>query len=278
LNSPAARPYPFLRTNSQNPRGSTILMPADVATSSRSRSPVTSTSARLSIAEANTHWSSGSRRGIAARLAGRGATSCSRRKSTISLTVRGGRPIRLLSTRPSSRTTTSLVTRVCSPRTTRSTSAHSPRVAKALTKTFVSRKTLKRRRARHPRPSGTRAPRQTAALYAGGVRISAGSTDAEAHHAQAHFGSGQSACKAGRVACPTPRPAGWSPQISCHTVYYNRPIEPTALNGKTATGLRRERRCGQCGTRAIQGVVSMRHPGERAIWRGPGPQTSRRRR
>src|SRR5438034_139426 len=47
--------YPFLRTRSQNPRGSMILMGAAAAISRRSRSPVTSTSARLSIAEARTH-------------------------------------------------------------------------------------------------------------------------------------------------------------------------------------------------------------------------------
>ncbi len=244
-------------------------MPTDLATSSRSRSPVTSTSARLSIAEASTHWSSGSRRGIAARTRGRGATSCSRRKSTISLTVRGGRPIRLCSTRPSSRSTTSLVTRVCSPRTTRSTSAHSPRVAKALTKTFVSRKTLKRRRARRPRPLGTRAPRQTAALDAGGVRISAGSAAAAAHHAQVHFGSDRSACKAGRVACPGPRqPDGHHRSHVIQRITINRSSQRPSMTrpprvSASAAGV------GEC----------VAPPRERAeSLRGPGPQTSRRRR
>src|SRR5207249_7828167 len=46
--------YPFLRTRSQNPRRSMSLMGAAAAISRRSRSPVTSTSVRLSIAEALT--------------------------------------------------------------------------------------------------------------------------------------------------------------------------------------------------------------------------------
>jgi hypothetical protein len=41
-------------------------------------------------------------------------------------------------------------------------SAQTPRRANALTKTFVSRNTLKRRRGRHPRPSGILAPPRTA--------------------------------------------------------------------------------------------------------------------
>src|SRR5205807_10446365 len=65
--------YSLLRTRSQNPRGSTILMGASEAISRRSRSPVTNTSTRLSIAEATTHWSSGSRFGTAARVADLGA-------------------------------------------------------------------------------------------------------------------------------------------------------------------------------------------------------------
>ena len=202
--------YSFLRTRSQNPRGSTILMGASAAAiSRRSRSPVTNTSARLSTAEATTHRSSESRWGTAARTAGLGATSYSLRNSSISLTVPGGRPIRVLSTRPSSRSTTSPVTRVCSASTTRSTSAQIPRVAKALTKTLVSKKTLKRRRGRHPRPSGIPAPPRTAVLYVGAARISSGSTAAGGHRAQAHFASGRSACRAGQGAFPGQGPAEW---------------------------------------------------------------------
>ncbi len=88
-----------------------ILMGAAAAISSRSRSPVTSTSVWLSIAAARTHWSPGSRFGSAAGAAGFGATSCSRRNSSISLMAPGGKPICFLSTRPSSLSTTSLVTR-----------------------------------------------------------------------------------------------------------------------------------------------------------------------
>jgi hypothetical protein len=46
---------------------------------------------------------------------------------------------------------TSPRTRSCSVRTTRSTSAHSPRVAKAATNTLVSRQTLTTRPETHPR-------------------------------------------------------------------------------------------------------------------------------
>jgi len=169
------RDYLPLRTRSQNPRGSTILMGASVAISRRSRSPVTNTSARPPTAEATTHWSSGSRCGTVARVAGLETTSYSRRNSSISLMIPGGRPIRALSTRPSSRRTTSPVTRVCSASTTRSTSAQTPRLAKALTKTFVSRNTLKRRHARHPRPSGSPVPPRMAVPYAEVVRISSSS-------------------------------------------------------------------------------------------------------
>src|SRR5437773_88143 len=212
--------YPFLRTRSQNPRGSMILMGAAAAISRRSRSPVTSTSARLSLAEARTHCSPGSRFGSAAGAAGFGATSCSRRNSSISLMAPGGRPIRFLSTRPSSLSTTSLVTRLCSASTTRSTSAHTPRVARALTKTFVSRKTLKRRRGRHPHPSGTRAPQRTVVPYVGAVQTSAGLAAAGGRHERVRYGSYRSACRADQEAFPARGPAGWSRQISCRTMYY----------------------------------------------------------
>ena len=227
--------YAFLRTRSQNPRGSTILMGASAAISRRSRSPVTSTSTPPSIADARIHWSSGSRFGTAARIAGFGTTSCSRRNLSISLTARGGRPIRFLSTRPSSRSTTSPVTRVCSVSTTRSTSAQTPRVAKALTKTFVSRKTLKRRRARHLRPSGSPAPQRTAGLYVGAVRISAGSTAAEEHRAQAHFGSGRSVCRVRQGVFPVWGQGEWSRKTACHTMYYEGAAQGNrweASNGK----------------------------------------------
>src|SRR5207247_10385833 len=109
-----------------------------------------------------------------------------------------GKPIRFLWTRPSSLSTTSLVTRLCSASTTRSTPAHIPRVAKALTKTFVSRKTLKRRRERHPHPSGTRAPQRTPVLDRGAVQPSAGSAAAGGHHARGGYESYRSSCAAGQ--------------------------------------------------------------------------------
>src|SRR5205809_948137 len=152
--------------------------------------------------------------------AGVGATSCSRRNSSISLMAPGGRPIRFLSTRPSSLSTTSLVTRLCSASTTRSTSAHTPRVARALTKTFVSRKTLKRRRGRHPHPSGTRAPQRTVVPYVGAVQTSAGLAAAGGRHERVRYGSYRSACRADQEAFPARGPAGWSRQISCRTMYY----------------------------------------------------------
>src|SRR5205807_9115676 len=114
--------------------------------------------------------------------------------------------------------------------TTRSTSAQTPRVAKALTETFVSRKTLKRHRARHPRPSGIPAPQRTARLYVGAVRISAGSTVAGGHRARAHFWSVRSVCRAGQGAFPDRGPGEWSQQIACRTMYYERPLKATPSN------------------------------------------------
>ena len=201
--------YLPLRTRSQNPRGSTILIGLGLAISRRSRSPVTNTSARPPTTEATTHWSSGSRCGTAARVAGLGTTSYSRRNSSISPTIPGGRPILALSTRPSSRSTTSPTTKVCSASTTRSTSAQTPRLANALTKTFVSRNTLKRRHARHPRPSGSPAPPQTAAPYVEVVRIASNSIAAGGRRAQAHSASARSACTIGQGVFPSQDPVEW---------------------------------------------------------------------
>jgi hypothetical protein len=73
----------------------------------------------------------------------------------------------------------------------------------------VSRKTLKRRHGRHPRPSGIPALPRTAMSYVGAARIASGSTAAEGHRVRAHFASGRSACRAGQGAFPGQGPVEW---------------------------------------------------------------------
>lgn len=70
----------------------------------------------------------------------------------MSATTLGGTLIRLSKVRLSSVNTISPVTRSCSTRTWRSRSAHIPRLANALTSTFVSRNTLTTLPKRRPRP------------------------------------------------------------------------------------------------------------------------------
>ncbi len=206
--------------SSQKPRGSTILRGAFVATSRRSRSPVTSTSAAPDSADANTQRSSSSRIAPPDGACGFGTTSNSRKNATMSSTLDFGSLIRFASTRASSRSTTSPVTNVCSERTRRSTSAESPRVANALTRTFVSRNTLTRRPERRLHPSGGHVPLRKAWFVAEVAQNASSSTGGGARRVPARSATYQSACRADRAASRDRSPAESSLRFSCATMYY----------------------------------------------------------
>src|SRR5207245_358635 len=91
-----------------------------------------------------------------------------------------------------SRRTTSPVTRVCSASTCRNTSAESPRVAKALTRTLVSRNTLTTRSGPRPHQSGILWPRQKVAPGDGAARNAGGLVGVAEPHEPGRFGFGLS--------------------------------------------------------------------------------------
>ena len=173
------------------------------------------------MAEAKTHRSSSSRIGRVEGAAGLAATSCSRKKASISSTVRPGNWMRARKTRVASRSTTSLVTSVCSASTTLRTSAQIPRVAKALTRTLVSRNTLTIRLGPCQRPSDIRGLPQRAGSFGAAAGTSAGSTDGAGHHERDRSESGRSAGRAGRGACQGPGLVVSSSLFSCLTMYYD---------------------------------------------------------
>lgn len=186
------------RTRFQNPRGSSIRTGRRLLTSRRSRSPVTSTSALASNAEASIHLSSASRRDTLAGAFGFGTISYSRRNCSRESTTEVGSFNFWRSTRRSARSTTSPIMRWCSVSTCRNTSADSPRVAKALTKTFVSRKTLTTISEPHPHRSGTHEPRQTAVPAVAVAQTGSGSADAARLPVPNHFGFDLLSCTTGR--------------------------------------------------------------------------------
>ena len=141
------------RTNSQNPRGFTIGNGAVLAISKRSRSPVTNTSHRPSIADARTQAASGSRMGSAEGCVGFATISWLRSRSRMSFVVLAGNLKRLVSTSRNSMRITSPVINCCAAKTYRTRSAQSPRVVTAAAKTFVSRTTLTKHHASRPRRS-----------------------------------------------------------------------------------------------------------------------------
>ncbi len=194
---------------SQRPLGSTIRTGDLDATASRSASPVTSTSTCAAFALASTHRSSGSLTTISDWTFGRGTTSCSLRYSSMLSTMAAGSLSFERSTFRSSRSTTSPRTNSCSARTCRSTSAHSPRVANALTRTFVSRKILTRPLGLCPRLSDTPVPLQTGVLASGVARIEATSAGVEALPERSHSASGPSVLQAGQGVGLGWDPAGW---------------------------------------------------------------------
>ncbi len=167
-----------------------------------SRSPVTNASALPAAAEATIHSSSGSRNPRSRCRRGLATTSWSRRRCSISATTLGGTLIRLSKVRLSSVNTISPVIRSCSTRTWRRRSVHIPRLANALTSTFVSRNTLTTLPKRRPRPSGVPELRQTEGPYSGDARSEVETIDVEGRHGQGHCESSPSASPGDRGRVP----------------------------------------------------------------------------
>jgi len=186
-----------VRSSVQKPRGSTMRNGASLPRIRRSWSPVTRRSAFPSMALAKTQRSSGSLTMTLDGAEGLGTTSYSRRNCSIASIVAAGSLSFTRSTLRSSRRTTSPTRSTCSARTWRRTSAHRPRVAKALTRTFVSRNTLKKCLGRYPRPSGTLWPLRTAELDVVTARIGTGLTADAGLHGQSRCACDQSAQRGG---------------------------------------------------------------------------------
>ena len=167
-----------------------------------SRSPVTNASALPATAEATIHSSSGSRRPRSRCRRGLATTSWSRRRCSMSATTLGGTLIRLSKVRLSSVNTISPVISSCSTRMWRSRSAHIPRLANALTSTFVSRNTLTTLPKRRPRPSGVPELRQTEEPYSGDARSEAKTTDGARRLGQGHCECAPSASPGDRGRVP----------------------------------------------------------------------------
>jgi hypothetical protein len=190
-----------VRTRVQKPLGSTMRRGALLPSERRSLSPETRISALPSTALARTQRSSGSRILIFDGALGFGITSYSRRNCSISSTIAAGSLSLVLRTLFNSRKTTSPTTSSCSARIWRNTSAHSPRVAKALTNTLVSRNTLTKRLWQRLRRSGILWLPRMGALGDAAVRNAEGPAAVARLREQSRSSSSRFAWRGGRGAC-----------------------------------------------------------------------------
>jgi hypothetical protein len=193
----------FTRSDSQNSRGLAIRTPTARFRSSRIvRSPVINTSVRPAIAAPTIARSLRSSGKSGSLPVTRTISYPRRNPSTASMVAAGTRNLRL-NTERNSAITTLLVISSCSVITRASTCEHRPRVPKALARTFVSGKTLTRRRRKHPRQSGIPALPRTALLAVSAIRSAIVRGVSSKPHAQLRSASGPSVCTLHRAKVST---------------------------------------------------------------------------
>jgi hypothetical protein len=205
--------YGFARSISQNARGLAMRRADSPATARRSSSPVTRTSAPPASAVAIQR----SELSLTPRVRGcfgLGTTGIPSKTASAARIRSAGTLSFLDRTRRNSVRTTSPRISSCSERTVRRTSEQSPRVAKAATRTFVSRKIFNRSLGTHPRRSGNLAPPRTGESAFGLRRAGGRRAAGAAHLGRSRCGICRIASRDGRAADRARDQVGWSKLMS----------------------------------------------------------------